>query len=116
MRQIEADADAGSGGTIRWRWLLLQGALIASAGALSFAPPASGTFLVLPLRPASPGETLAWTLPAGARLLTTGPLPGALVISGERARLLGPAVRHGALLIGSASPACSGPEEGKSRA
>ena len=76
-------------------------------GAALLAPPARGTMLAIPLAPSA--RTVAdWTLSAGARIVGTGRLPGSLIITGSRDRLLIAALRHGALLTAAPDLLCSG--------
>lgn len=66
-------------------------------------PPSRGTILVVPVAAGAERGLAAGALDAGARLLERGPLPGSLVVQGERARLR---AIPGALLLAAAPTAC----------
>lgn len=68
-------------------FLLLQSlAVVLIVVALPFAPPATGRMLLIPLDPRA--QRLApVALANGARLIDRGPIPGSLVVDGDRARL-----------------------------
>ncbi len=70
-------------------WMIsLQGSLIlAGMGWLAFAPPERGSMLVVPLSPAPLASTLNAVLAGGAAVTGAGPLPGTLLVRGERARI-----------------------------
>lgn len=70
-------------------------------------PPADGPMLIVPIRPASAGATVAWASAAGAELRGAGPYEGSFFVNGARARLAGPALRAGALLIAARGGGCS---------
>ncbi len=80
--------------------------VLSAALLLPGIPPADGAMLILPVRPASGGETIAWATEAGARLRGAGPYEGSYFVNGERARLIGPALKAGALLIAARGGGC----------
>ncbi|WP_231023499.1 hypothetical protein [Sphingomonas sp. IC-11] len=80
--------------------------VLSAALLLPGIPPADGPMLVLPVRPASAGSTIAWATEAGARLRGPGPYEGSYFVNGERARLIGPALEAGALLIAARGGGC----------
>ncbi|ATE66908.1 hypothetical protein [Rhizorhabdus dicambivorans] len=80
-------------------------ALIAMAG-FAFAPPAQGRMLLVPI--AGAGAS-ALVVDGGARLIGAGPLPGSLVVMGERDRFVGPALLKGILVLSAPPSWCGGP-------
>lgn len=82
---------------------LLQASLLFALALLLVAPPARGAMLVLPLAGATPAGLLG-----DAQLVGGGPLPGTLIVYGERARLLPHLIRHGAIAVATSVPACDG--------
>jgi hypothetical protein len=80
-----------------------QAAAMLAVLALAAVPPASGPMLVVPL-----GGSATAALIGGARLVGQGPLPGSLVVDGERATLLPHLWRHGALALAAPSFGCGG--------
>lgn len=89
--------------------MILQCALVGAAATVTLVPPAEGTMLVLPLLPVSPGRTLEWVGPTGARWVAPGPYSGSLIVYGTRSALTAAALTHGALLLNSRFAACSSP-------
>ena len=51
-------------------------------------PPVSGRMLLIPLTGADRNATTVVALAGGARLVGAGPLPGSMVIVGDRARIM----------------------------
>jgi hypothetical protein len=84
---------------------ILPGQLVATLLVLLLVvvPPARGPMLVVAL-----GDGTAATLTAGTRLVAAGPLPGSLIVDGERATLLPHLMRHGAIAIAARAPGCTG--------
>lgn len=88
----------------RGSWMVgLQAAATVAVLALVAVPPASGPMLVVSL-----GGSATAALVGGARLVGRGPLPGSLVIAGERATLVPHLWRHGALALAVPAVACGG--------
>jgi hypothetical protein len=79
--------------------------VIATAALL---PPAHGAILLLPLgRGSDDGDAVArWSIAAGAQLLGPGPLPGSLVVVGDRGALAAAAWRHRSLIVTGAFAGC----------
>lgn len=84
-----------------------QAALLLAPGLLAFAPPVSGTMLLVPLYPASAATVEEVGARAGAALGGVGPLPRSRFVEGDRARLLPAALRQGMILV-SVSPRICG--------
>lgn len=55
--------------------------------ALMLWPPVSGAMLVVPLGGGDPGLIARIALAGGAVLLEAGPLPGSMIVVGDRARI-----------------------------
>lgn len=94
--------------------VLGQCALVAAGlGAVAFAPPAQGAMLLVPVG-GSGGGIVNAAVSNGARLLGPGPLPGSIVVSGSRARILPAALAAGAFVTLGTDPGCdAGAEESK---
>lgn len=72
--------------------------------ALALAPPARGTMLIVSLAGEDAATIAGWAATGNTRILGTGPLPGSLVVAGDRDVLLADADRHrGLLLLGPAA-------------
>lgn len=86
--------------------LLLQLCLVAPAPLLAWAPLGEGPAIVLPLVPATPGATLSALRESGGRLVGVGPVPGSVIVMGERPRLAAAALSWGALALAAPSQGC----------
>lgn len=77
-------------------------------GTIALAPPAEGPMLLVPLLPGHAGSVAALNLAlgSGATLLAAGPLSGSLIVRGNRARLLGPLLASGTLVLAAMPPIC----------
>lgn len=74
---------------------------------LAAIPPARGAMLVVPLA-GSQAEAATIAIDAGAAIVGPGPLPGSLIVAGDR-RALWPIARHRHALLTAASAAgCGG--------
>lgn len=83
-----------------------QAAIVAGAiGTAALWPPEQGAMLLVPLsgRLAVPANV---ALDAGAALAAPGPLPGSLVVIGQRAAIAAPALRHGILPLSAPRALC----------
>lgn len=69
-------------------------------------PPAKGAILIVSLNGQSPGEIARWAIDGRARLVSAGPVPHSLIVSGERTKLGTLALRHRALLLTGTLPGC----------
>lgn len=84
--------------------LLVQLLLVAGAGLLIIAPPASGAMMLVPLGPQAANALPLLALVGDVRLLARGPLPGSLLVYGSRrARAL---LRHGIVTFASPPALC----------
>ncbi len=92
-------------------FVVLQAVLLALAGGLAFLPPAQGRILIVPLGTADASRVAAWASAGGAKPVDSGPFAGSLIVEGARAALLPGALRHGALLLNTNLPGCSGSSE-----
>ena len=92
-------------------FLACQAALAAGLlGLLALTPPARGPILILSLS-GDAGAPVRVALAHGARLLGPGPLPGSMVVVGERAALSPAARDAGLLLLAAPFAGCGeGPE------
>lgn len=88
----------------RTAWMLpLQLSITIAILLLAAAPPARGMLLVVPL-----GGSAIEALTAGGRFVASGPLPGSLIVHGDRATLVPHLLRHGAIVLAGAAPGCAG--------
>lgn len=74
---------------------------------MPMAPPADGRMLLLPLTPGAAIHLPRTVLDHGARLVGAGPLPGSLVIVGDRAALTAPLLGIGAVAIATGAGGCT---------
>lgn len=98
----------------RRRWpgmLAVQAGLVAASALLLVMPRAEGPFLVVPLLPDGSGHALSWVAQTGGRLVGPARIPGALVVTGDRAALTTAALRHGALITHAPLWACGDPAQ-----
>jgi hypothetical protein len=87
-----------------------QAMLLLAPGLLAAAPPAEGMMLLVPIAPTDAATVEDAALGAGATLAGFGPIRGSRFVSGERARLLPAALRHGMLLITGNPRICGQPQ------
>ena len=73
--------------------------------ALALAPPASGAMLLIPV---GRTDAVVFAREHGALLLAPGALPGSIVVTGDRTRLLADPLRSGILVV-AAMPSGCGP-------
>lgn len=90
--------------TLAWQ-IALAGAALAVA---ALAPPAHGALLAVPLSGEPMGRIVDVALAHGATIAGAGPLPGSVVLRGDRARLAAPLRAHGVLLLAGSKPLCGG--------
>ncbi|UAK24686.1 hypothetical protein [Sphingomonas nostoxanthinifaciens] len=84
-------------------WIQLAG--VAAAFALLAAlPPAHGPILLVPVKAGARGQMVPLALAAGARILAPGRLPASITVYGERARLAGPMLAAGVLILPAVLP------------
>ncbi|MDO6415650.1 hypothetical protein Q4F19_14765 [Sphingomonas sp. BIUV-7] len=81
-------------------------AIVSIVGVTAAAPPASGRMMLVPLSAEAAHGMVAMAIDRGASLVGSGPLPGSLVVDGDRAALLGALVRHGVALLAAPAAGC----------
>jgi hypothetical protein len=81
----------------------ILGAMIILMG-LGFLPPSQGKMFLLPLHARAPVAALA--IIGGARIVTSGPVGGSLVVVGERNRLFLPMLKAGILVMAAPVAGC----------
>ncbi len=91
--------------------LLLQTSLVLAAPLVAFAPRRDGPHLLVPLAGGDAGRTAVQVAASGARMVSTGPLPGSVFLWGDGAKLAPLALARGAVVISAAPQGCSRPEE-----
>ena len=88
-----------------------QLALAASASLVAaFAPPQQGRMLLVPIVGGPVTETMVRDF--NATPLTAGPLPGSLVVDGDRQSLF-PLLSQGILILAAPAAACAAPLSGE---
>lgn len=80
--------------------------LIAGAAALQMLPPNRGVMLLVPLLSSDAGVPIRTAVAHGAALLATGPIPGSILVYGDRARLAGLWRSHHILLLAAPAAGC----------
>jgi hypothetical protein len=88
------------------RELLVQSMVIAFAMVAMVAPPAEGTIAIIPVLPDDPAASWRWAVSADALLIAPGRYPGSIIVRGSFAKLLLPALAHGALLLSARYAGC----------
>jgi hypothetical protein len=73
---------------------------------LAFYPPVQGPMLLVPLSADARAAMVRVATDHGARLMARGPLPGSIVIWGERAALSGPLMAHAVVVMAGDAAAC----------
>ena len=74
---------------------------------LMLAPPASGKMLVVPLSGQGSGGVVRAALSGGARLIGAGPLPGSMVVFGNRGRIAGAGAFGWTVVLAAPPAGCS---------
>jgi len=93
--------------TARIGGVAIQAVLTVAAVALAIAvPPARGAILLVPLGRATAADALNLATDGGARLVTRGPLPGSVVVFGDRDRLFARLLAHGILPVSASRLGC----------
>ena len=91
---------------MRWVVIIGQAAIAAAALlAVAFAPPAYGRMLVVPIDGQPVDQQLI--LNAGATPLLKGPLPGSLVVEGQRALLARSFSSKGIIILSAPEAICA---------
>lgn len=75
-------------------------------GGVLLAPPANGQMMLLPLTPAAARALPALGLRDGRDLIATGPLPGSLLVEGQRPSFAAFLFRHATLVLASPPGGC----------
>ena len=87
--------------------ILAQAAAAAAAMlALPMWPPASGKLLLVPISGGDANDMARIAVDGGAALIGAGPLPGSLVVSGDRATLLAHIPAAAAIVMAAPATAC----------
>jgi hypothetical protein len=81
-------------------------AMIGIVGALVAAPPASGRIMLVPLTAGAAHGMVSMAIDRGASLVGRGPIPGSIVVDGDRALLLRALLRHGVALLAAPVSGC----------
>ncbi|MCA1199028.1 hypothetical protein K9B35_13705 [Sphingomonas sp. R647] len=72
------------------------------------APPREGAMLIVPLIPARQAEVIDWIARADAGLIGSGPVPGSLIVIGNRDAIVRETWRHGAITLAARPEICTG--------
>lgn len=75
---------------------------------VSGTPPREGAMLIVPIVPARQAEMIGWIARAEAGLLGTGPVPGSLVVIGNRDAVVRETWHHGAIVLAARPQTCTG--------
>ncbi|WP_168377361.1 hypothetical protein [Sphingomonas sp. Leaf343] len=90
-----------------YRLAIAQCAAVAALlGGSILVPPAEGAMLLVPLLPARTAATIDLALDHGARIGGLGPLPGSLIVRGQRAHLFAPLMAKGILTLAAPTIWC----------
>lgn len=81
-------------------------AMVGIVGTLVAAPPASGRIMLVPLTAEAAHGMVATAIGQGASLAGRGPLPGSVIVNGDRAVLLKALVRQGVALLAAPVTGC----------
>lgn len=87
----------------------LQLAVVLGSALLLAGPPAEGAMLLVPTTSGAARALVALAVDRDARLVGSGPLPGSMVVAGERVRLLRPMLRAGVLVFAAPPAGCRRP-------
>jgi len=88
----------------------ITGVLLALA-ALAFSPPSAGKMILIPLSDAAARGIAPRAVSGGATLIATGPLPGSLVVAGDRHRVSAALAATAVLILAAPPAACGGSTE-----
>jgi hypothetical protein len=90
--------------------LAIQIVLVLSGLALlALWPPVSGRMLLVPVTAAARQGLVTAAIGQGARLVARGPMPGSMIVSGQRGLLMGALARHGILAMVAPAGGCGTP-------
>ena len=76
-------------------------------GGLLLAPPAEGAMMLVPLTPGAARALPSLALTRDTKLVSSGPLPGSLLVYARRADLAGRLLAHATLTLASPPGGCS---------
>jgi hypothetical protein len=79
---------------------------------LSVMPPRTGAMILIPLAPQFETAVARLAIAHDARLVQIGPLPGSLIVIGDRTELVLPMIRNGILTIGAIGSGCRSRQAG----
>ena len=82
------------------------GLVLAALAAIDLAPPTSGAILLLSASGMPQGRLVDMAIGSGALPIGSGPLPGSIVVQGERSALAKAALPAGDLVLAGSSRLC----------
>jgi hypothetical protein len=88
---------------------LQAGLAVTALAAINLAPPQSGPILLLSATGMQQGQLLNLAMGAGALPLGPGPLPGSILVRGERRALALAALPAGVLVLAGSNRLCGRP-------
>lgn len=83
------------------------GLVLAGLALVTFAPPASGRMLLVPVGMAARQRVIQTAIAHDARLIAPGRM-GSIVVFGQRARLLAPLLAQGIVVLAGPPAECGG--------
>lgn len=86
--------------------LPLQLAVVLVAAALLAGPPTRGAMLLVPVTATAERMLVPLAIDRRALLVGSGPMPGSMVVRGDRAALLRPMLRAGVLVFAAPRSGC----------
>jgi hypothetical protein len=81
-------------------------AMFGIVGTLVAAPPEKGRMMLVPLTTDAAHGMVAMAIDRGASLVARGPLPGSIIVNGDRAILLRALLRQGVALVAAPVAGC----------
>lgn len=94
-----------SGGTL-WPAVVQAILVVAAAGGMMVAPPATGRMLLVPLNGDDRNALARLATDAGVALVDAGPFADSLIVSGDRSALMGAMVQGRMLVLRAAAGGC----------
>ena len=87
--------------------LFAQGAFsLVALLAVALAPPQSGGMILIPLTPHAARLVAKLALEGGASLSSNGPVPGSIIVVGDRDARIVPLLREGIVTLAASSKGC----------
>ena len=80
--------------------------VVAGLAALALYPPAQGRMILVPVWPGAAAHLAANVIDRGGLLVEGGPLPGSLVVSGNRGAIAPFMLAHGVLVLAAPAAGC----------